>query len=546
MMDDQCRRITNRIRTIPQLRPKYSWDQSLVNKHIEVVNPISGKTLRCDNLTRIYSFPICPPEGLPKVRTAAVAKPLGTRMVTMGSADLHCLKSLQVAMWESLPLFHHCFEPTHGKNLDECLEKNLVSWKHDRELNEGQFVLSGDYESATDGLNMDITMSLMKGILSNIEHEPTRLWALYETGEHIIEYPDWTKIEPVRQTTGQLMGSLLSFPLLCLANYALCKFVGIQEMMINGDDLLALCSKDTYQRWRDIGPKVGLVPSVGKNFISREFGTFNSQIFFRSKHIQHLNFKLVQRQLKKREIDSCFRDLKGIIPNGILVKRNRHILRKIPQSIDVPCSKGGLGYEFLAGRKPSETDKLVYLAHCLKKARLPGVNRILSIPDKTWISYPVLGLSRDCVSASTNATHSDLMLIEAVMTPPKDQVRNFITFRAVKELRLNLLKNKYLREHFHTLNLQEAPDLDQIKYRTELVDTKCVDLIIQRRSKEFLTDLCRVRTQLDLENIQIINTIRVIPPKNSSDSKFAKSFGMGSVIDLSRPLDYSRPLSFIS
>jgi hypothetical protein len=67
------------------------------------------------------------------------------------------------------------------------------------------------------------------------EHGPR-----YEVSPHLIEYPDGVG----KQTSGQLMGSLLSFPLLCFLNDFIISHSGFErgKYLINGDDVVALGS----------------------------------------------------------------------------------------------------------------------------------------------------------------------------------------------------------------------------------------------------------------------------------------------------------------
>jgi hypothetical protein len=254
---------------LPELGREYPWRQEMININTSVCLP-NGK-LHNVNIHRFLEFPGCPPSELPKVRTVAVAKALGSRMVTCAEEDTRCLKPLQLALWKALGRYKQ-FAPTHGVDLQVCYDSLGP-------LEEQEFLLSGDYESATDNINMDVSNKLLESILLEIDHEPTRLWAMWENGQHTIHYPSWTNISPVIQTTGQLMGSLLSFPLLCLINDIVVSLAGIKRRIINGDDLLCRATAEQITSWKEISSAAGLTPSIGKNFVSKTFGTFNSQLF---------------------------------------------------------------------------------------------------------------------------------------------------------------------------------------------------------------------------------------------------------------------------
>lgn len=96
----------------------------------------------------------------------------------------------------------------------------------------------------------------------------------------------------VTQTNGQLMGSLLSFPILCLVNYALYlkttqKDRGVPigsnseskaNVLINGDDILYLANigNKTASDHQTNGIRLGLAMSPGKSFLSTTFAQVNS------------------------------------------------------------------------------------------------------------------------------------------------------------------------------------------------------------------------------------------------------------------------------
>jgi hypothetical protein len=83
------------------------------------------------------------------------------------------------------------------------------------------------------------------------------------------------------------MGSITSFPVLCIANAAISRwayeldskrFTNLADWpgMINGDDLGMKCTKNGVEAWRILSQFVGLKESVGKTYYSREFVNINS------------------------------------------------------------------------------------------------------------------------------------------------------------------------------------------------------------------------------------------------------------------------------
>jgi hypothetical protein len=112
-------------------------------------------------------------------------------------------------------------------------------------------------------------------------------------GPHTFQYPlgmgQYT--DPVLQKNGQLMGSPLSFPFLCLAN--LCLYLNVTEkehrgrgfftrlrsVAVNGDDMLYLAPPCLWADHVSLGKSVGLEMSVGKAYHHPIYANINSTSF---------------------------------------------------------------------------------------------------------------------------------------------------------------------------------------------------------------------------------------------------------------------------
>jgi hypothetical protein len=92
------------------------------------------------------------------------------------------------------------------------------------------------------------------------------------------------------QKWGQLMGSFISFPILCIANFAVTRFSMEQSygchinmtddaLLVNGDDVLFTIPSGGYTKWVTNVTDTGLSPSIGKNFVSRRWAVINSQLY---------------------------------------------------------------------------------------------------------------------------------------------------------------------------------------------------------------------------------------------------------------------------
>jgi hypothetical protein len=169
--------------------------------------------------------------------------------------------------------------------------------------NEKGFFVSGDYESATDLLNPQLSLWAQNEISNRLgiplEHQRVLNACLTEHNLYYGEKnEDGTKIT-YKQQWGQLMGSPTSFPVLCLINLAATKLayelyeterlgaeskvtipVAELPMCVNGDDILFWCHSDRhYQIWKDVTANAGLKFSLGKNYTSRRFCIINSEMY---------------------------------------------------------------------------------------------------------------------------------------------------------------------------------------------------------------------------------------------------------------------------
>lgn len=323
-----------------------------------------------------YSFPYQPPSSN-SVKAHAIPEPLKVRMITKGDSNCFSLKPLQKAMFESLKEFD-CFFPGTKNELTEEKVKSLLDHSQGN-----HHILSGDYESATDNLNMDIMEVFIDELKKQFHHnKPLCRYLDYEGRSHRIEYPKWTKIQPIIQTKGQLMGSLLSFPILCVANAATIGLVRKEDdlsqlkVLINGDDILFIDSLRSIESWKRVASSIGLKPSIGKNYCSKFFGTINSQLFIRRKSDNTL--RMVRTGKFKTILSGSVLDTRAAFENGFdekdIVLFSKHQLIKTPQSLDIPTEYGGLGRKF--GKEDNRLDRRIYLQFLSELSDVIEVGRI--------------------------------------------------------------------------------------------------------------------------------------------------------------------------
>ncbi len=150
------------------------------------------------------------------------------------------------------------------------------------------FWTSVDYSAATDGLSWKYSRRIYMTLISELPEDFIRN-SFNVLGPHILYYPE--KGGPVPkgiQQNGQLMGSILSFVILCLANLGVYLYsleqAGIfmdksvlDNVLINGDDMVYAYPPRVFETNIDVGQKVGLKMSVGKAYIHREYLNINSQ-----------------------------------------------------------------------------------------------------------------------------------------------------------------------------------------------------------------------------------------------------------------------------
>nr|UTQ48836.1 RNA-dependent RNA polymerase [Monilinia fructicola botourmiavirus 6] len=141
--------------------------------------------------------------------------------------------------------------------------------------------LSADFSSATDNIPTEVAEAIIEELafLSPCSLSPIFSEALRSLRPLVTKENDSFTV-----SRGQLMGNLLSFPLLCLQNYIssryVDKIVGEQPArLINGDDLAVQCSKKWRDTYVELIPSLGLELNKKKTSYTSEFVTINSTYF---------------------------------------------------------------------------------------------------------------------------------------------------------------------------------------------------------------------------------------------------------------------------
>jgi len=333
----------------------------------------------------------------PLVQTVGLPEPLKVRVISKGPPLLYtCLKPFQAFLWRVLKK-HHVFNL-----ISRYVTEDDVNWILG-DMREGEEAVSGDYVSSTNRLHSWVSEVILDQLMIEFgESIDLETIAMFPTGfmqnlrmlfqraltKHIfveddIEYP---------QTEGQLMGSIISFPFLCIANAALCRlsleksehkrfrlinrpYPGsgpIAPLMVNGDDCLLKGTKGRLRKcWEAYCGFAGLESSVGKTYFSDNFCTINSTIFefnkdsLRWQERKYINLGLMmgkkrmgagknenfQPNMAAHELGTICRELKRSCPPDLwLTVKSRFIYynkKELDKAIGIPWFLpewvGGLG-----------------------------------------------------------------------------------------------------------------------------------------------------------------------------------------------------------
>lgn len=238
---------------------------------------------------------------------ACILEPMKVRMITKPSVGLHAsLHKVQRSSW------NHLYNHKSGffKLIGEPLRRDHL-WPFFRNWKTGSMMVSGDYSSATDLLKGDVTVAVLQGmrdkfglidpvLFENLKNSLTNMDIIQnETFLPKYDFECWGnfdyKTENFRQRNGQLMGHVVSFVILCVANFIsywrsreaeVGRSVSMNEMienypvLINGDDILFRTDSERhYDLWMAEIKKFGFEPSVGKNFCNDKFLQVNSELY---------------------------------------------------------------------------------------------------------------------------------------------------------------------------------------------------------------------------------------------------------------------------
>jgi len=228
-----------------------------------------------------------------------VLEPFKVRVISKGEAlPYYMARNLQKILHDSLskfPCFRLIKRPLSPTDLIDLSEY----WGAAHQSREMHW-FSVDYSAATDGLSWKYGSRILRYLFDFVD-EPTRRLALRVLGPHNL----WYDSDPAEhshgltqwenwgmQTNGQLMGSILSFPILCLANLGvylattsiehcwdnviLSNNHRLRLVLVNGDDMVYCAPPELWERHVKISQDVGLKMSVGKAYHHDSYLNINS------------------------------------------------------------------------------------------------------------------------------------------------------------------------------------------------------------------------------------------------------------------------------
>lgn len=231
----------------------------------------------------------CVPVGL--------LEPFKVRVITRGDADSYHLGRRWQRSIHPLMAKHPCLalikSPIQQWHLDDFSSKLGTGI-----LAGPRFLVSGDYEAATDNLDPDYSRYCLSAMCRRLGVPLEDSLALTRALTEHRMYRDKRDKCPRDQVWGQLMGSPVSFLILCLLNLSVTRLAmdmgGYWEhwdghgaakrrladypILINGDDVGFESNDSSYGIWKYLTSKVGLKFSLGKNFTHPDWLILNSQL----------------------------------------------------------------------------------------------------------------------------------------------------------------------------------------------------------------------------------------------------------------------------
>lgn len=335
---------------------------------------------------------------LPDPRAVVMSVPDGgkDRVVTVNGPNHHVLKPLHDLIYD-----HISRQPWLLRG--DSKPSRLKSFVHVP----GHVFVSGDYEAATDNIPLEVYSTMLDSVMGTSSQVTAQVWDFAKSQLSKELFAEG--IGSVQQKRGQLMGSFLSFPFLCLLNflafkYSLRGYQGDVPVAINGDDIVFRAPREYADKWMKTVNDCGFILSKGKTLVDERVFTINSTPFYAGeKRSRIVSFLRAKAYFKKPETSVGMVGQFGAFVCGSPGKVRRELqaqfLRRHKQAIylcQVSLTRG------LGMRVPREVLKMAGLWDREKfylwlppKADKPGVKTGSILPGG-WerVDLRVLGRSR--------------------------------------------------------------------------------------------------------------------------------------------------------
>lgn len=261
---------------------------------MKIVNPMSRHNKIVVDSTRLRSHfisfmsevmddaieeePLAVPLGLPEA--------LKVRVISKGPHRLYtALKPLQRVLWGAL------MKHPASKLVGEPVTAEFIQERMGSKLGIGEKYLSVDYSDATNEMFSWVSEQIAESIGSCLQLSDVELQLFIRAlTKHIMAHGRGSDRVFKPQKRGQLMGSIVSFPVLCIANLAICRWameiankrvytLADAPIAVNGDDGILKINNTGRLAWERIASFCGLQPSVGKVYYSDSFLNINSTTY---------------------------------------------------------------------------------------------------------------------------------------------------------------------------------------------------------------------------------------------------------------------------
>jgi len=270
------------------------------------------------------------------VKLVALPESLKIRVISKGPPLTYfVLKPVQKFLHRILrrhPMFRLIGEPVTGSLLNEKFGA-VAGYFH-----------SLDYSSATDFLNPEVSEAVVNAICASVGMpEDIRLLFLKALTGHTVE--------GLPQVWGQLMGSVVSFIILCVANGAVirkslevlyCRRLTLAQCdaLVNGDDGAVRAPFAFLDIWKQLAALCGLEPSQGKVYSHKTYLNINSTSYLMRggvlRLIPYVNMGLMTGQ-KRAGGKVSVQDVQDPEGPETLGARHCELLASCPEDMKVAC-----------------------------------------------------------------------------------------------------------------------------------------------------------------------------------------------------------------